>query len=359
MNLTLDAKLVTSELHFQKEMNTLFAGRFVNVGRVEELPVAGSFLVRSVAGDEILVTRSDDQLIRAFFNVCRHRGTALAQSAKGTAAKCQLACPYHAWTYDCSGRLLAAPGMKDVTGFQNDHWGLEAVSCEVWGGFIFVNIDRKAPDFHTYINEFSLKFANWRMDQLQSAAEIEYDIAANWKLILQNYSECLHCPSVHPALARLSPPTSGANDPPTPCYLGGKMSLNEGIQTMTFSGSTNRPNLSGLSQEQSRYVYYYILLPNMMISFHPDYVMTHRLEPLAHNRTRIVCQWLFERDTIAMKNFDPADAVGFWDLTNRQDWQMCELTQKGMSSRGYSPGPYSNREHLLFELDRVISEQQN
>ncbi|MFM8508772.1 MAG: SRPBCC family protein [Betaproteobacteria bacterium] len=91
--------------------------------------------------------------------------------------------------------------------------------------------------------DFPSKFANWQVHQLHSAAEIEYDVAANWKLILQNYSECLHCPSVHPALARLSPPTSGANDPPNSCYLGVKMSLNDGIQTMTFSGSSHRPNL--------------------------------------------------------------------------------------------------------------------
>jgi Rieske 2Fe-2S family protein len=91
-----------------------------------------------------------------------------------------------------------------------------------------------------------------------------------------------------------------------------------------------------------------------MISLHPDYVMTHRLEPISTNRTKIICQWLFEPSTIAAPGFDPSDAVGFWDLTNRQDWQMCELTQKGMESRGYTPGPYSRREHLLFDLDQVI-----
>ncbi|MFM7129563.1 MAG: aromatic ring-hydroxylating oxygenase subunit alpha [bacterium] len=357
MNLTLEAALVTSELHFEKEMNYFFTGRFVNVARDEELPNTGSFLVRKVAGDEILLTRGSDQSVKAFFNVCRHRGTALVQSAKGTAAKCQMACPYHAWTYDCSGKLLAAPGMKEVTGFQADDWGLTPVACKSWGGFVFVNTDRKAGPLANYLADFPSKFANWQVDQLHSAAEIEYDVAANWKLILQNYSECLHCPSVHPALARLSPPTSGANDPPNSCYLGGKMSLNDGIQTMTFSGSSHRPNLPALHSDQSRHVYYYILLPNLMVSFHPDYVMTHRLEPVAFNRTRIICQWLFQPSTIAMPGFDPADAVGFWDLTNRQDWQMCELTQKGMSSRGYSPGPYSHREHLLFELDKVMAAQ--
>lgn len=354
MNYTLQAPSVRCPAHFQNEMNRLFAGKFVNVARVEEVPVAGSFIVRNLAGDDILITRGSDDKIHAFYNICRHRGTALVQSSAGTAPRCQLSCPYHAWTYDCNGRLVAAPGMKDLEGFTTDEWGLIDIQCEIWAGFIFVNLDRKSAPLSESMGDFPEKFANWRMGELKSAAEIQYDVAANWKLILQNYSECLHCPSVHPALARLSPPTSGANDPPNECYLGGKMSLNDGIQTMTFTGQCSRQNLPGLNPEQSRHVYYYILLPNLMISLHPDYVMTHRLEPISTNRTKIICQWLFEPSTIAAPGFDPSDAVGFWDLTNRQDWQMCELTQKGMESRGYTPGPYSRREHLLFDLDQVI-----
>ena len=183
---------------------------------------------------------------------------------------------------------------------------------------------------------------------------VEYHVLANCKLIIQNYSECLHCPSVHPALARLSPPTSGENEPANLCYAGGRMSLNEGIASMTTSGSTNRPLISSLSESQKRHVYYYAWLPNLLLSLHPDYVMTHRIEPLTNNQTRIVCEWLFEKSTMASTGFQSEDAVAFWDMTNKQDWHVSELTQRGLSSRAYRPGPYSNREELLYDLDQIL-----
>ena len=132
------------------------------------------------------------------------------------------------------------------------------------------------------------------------------------------------------------------------------MSLNDGVTSMTVSGSTERPLIVTLDETQLRHVYYYALLPNLLLSLHPDYVMTHRLEPLAHDRTRIVCEWLFETNTISKPDFQTEDAVAFWDMTNKQDWHVSELTQKGLSSRGYRPGPYSNREHLLYDLDQIL-----
>ena len=249
---------------------------------------------------------------------------------------------------------MGAPGMKEVDGFREQDWGLRTIATDAWAGFIFVNLDRDPPPLADSLADMPTKFANWPMSEMQSAAVIEYDVQANWKLIIQNYSECLHCPSVHPALARLSPPTSGENDPPNPCYLGGRMSLNEGVVSMTVSGKTQRPLIASLDGTELRHVYYYAWLPNLLLSLHPDYVMTHRLEPLAHDRTRIVCEWLFEKNTISMPDFQTQDAVAFWDLTNKQDWHVSELTQRGLTSRGYRPGPYSNRELLLYDLDQLL-----
>lgn len=357
LRLTPEAAAFASDDRFHREMKAWFRQRWVCVGRCDELGWPGSFVTRRVAGNELLITRGRDGMIYAFFNSCRHRGTLLTEVARGQFPNCRISCPYHAWTFECDGSLVGAPGMKDVAGFDESEWGLKPVECAIWGGFAFVRIDSSISksNLTESLADFPAKFEAWPLTELKAGARVEYDIRANWKIILQNYSECLHCPSVHPALARLSPPTSGENDPANSCYVGGRMSLNDGVASMTPDGTSRRPPFKKLNETQSRHVYYYILLPNMLMSFHPDYVLTHRLEPVAANRTKMTCEWLFEPSTMALPDFDPRDAVDFWNLTNRQDWHMCELTQRGIESGGYQPGPYSHREHLLFELDRVLA----
>jgi len=357
MKRTPEAPAFVSPERFERDMTGWFRRRWLCVGRAEELAMPGDFVSRRIAGMSLLLMHARDGRIRAFFNSCRHRGTLLTESPRGHLTQCRIACPYHAWTFDCDGSLVGAPGMKEVDGFDEADWGLNPLDCETWGGFVFVRADRSVSNdsLMQSLADFPDKFAAWPLAELKTGARIEYDIRANWKLILQNYSECLHCPSVHPALARLSPPTSGENDPANNCYVGGRMSLNDGVTSMTADGTTRRPIFPKLNSVESRHVYYYILLPNMLMSFHPDYVLAHRLEPVSANRTKMTCEWLFEPATIARPDFDPRDAVQFWDLTNRQDWHMCELTQRGAESGGYEPGPYSNREHLLFELDQVLA----
>jgi Rieske 2Fe-2S family protein len=157
-------------------------------------------------------------------------------------------------------------------------------------------------------------------------------------------------------LAKVSHYLSGVNEPagPDATYLGGRMDLRDGIATMSMSGEARRANLPGLDAEACRHVGYYAVLPNLLLSLHPDYLMTHVLWPRAEGRTEIVCELHFHPDEMARPGFDPSDAVEFWDLTNRQDWHVSELTQLGLKSRAYSPGPYSDREELLHAFDRWI-----
>lgn len=186
------------------------------------------------------------------------------------------------------------------------------------------------------------------------AHRIEYDVATNWKLVVQNYNECLHCPTLHPALNKLSHYLSGENEPLRPTYMGGRMDLRPGVDTLTMDGKCSRQFLPGLSGDDVRRVYYYAIFPNMLLSLHPDYMMVHTLWPIAPDRTINICEWHFHPAELARPDFSPADAVEFWDVTNRQDWHVCELSQAGISSRAYTPGPYSNREDLLHAFDRFI-----
>ena len=172
--------------------------------------------------------------------------------------------------------------------------------------------------------------------------------------MIQNYNECLHCPNLHPALNRLSHYLSGENEPLQATYMGGRMDLRPGVDTLSMDGTCPRAFLPGLSADDRRRVYYYAIFPNMLLSLHPDYMLVHTLWPLAPDRTLNICEWHFHPDELARDGFDPADAVEFWDMTNRQDWHVCELSQAGIASRAYTPGPYSNREDLLFAFDRLI-----
>jgi Rieske 2Fe-2S family protein len=307
-----------------------------------------------VAGARLIVVRPTAAPgIRAFHNVCRHRGTQLCDRPSGRFGGV-IQCPYHAWSYDYDGRLVGAPHMDGSPGFHRDEFPLGAVHADVWEGFLFVSLASGDASLPAHLGALPDTFRPWRMGDLTRAHRVEYDVAANWKLLIQNYNECLHCPTLHPALNRLSHYLSGENEPLRPTYMGGRMDLGDGVETMSMDGSSPRAALPGLSEAERRRVYYYAVFPNFLIAPHPDYVLVHTLWPAGPDRTRIVCDWLVHPDERAKPGFDLSDATTFWDLTNRQDWRVCELAQAGISSPGYRPGPYSNREDLLYAFDRFI-----
>ncbi|HEY0876145.1 MAG TPA: aromatic ring-hydroxylating dioxygenase subunit alpha [Vicinamibacterales bacterium] len=351
---TLPAVYYTDERFFRREMDALFSRMWICAGRVEQVAAPGQYILREILGDSIIVTSNTAGEVRAFHNVCRHRGTRLCEAAEGNVGK-SIQCPYHAWTYDLDGRLIGAPHMDEVPHFDKGDYPLHRVHADVWDGHIFINLSGKTPPpLRAQLADLPSRFAPWRMQELRLGHRIVYDVKANWKLILQNYNECLHCPNLHPALNKLSHYLSGENDPLQPTYMGGRMDLRPGVDTLTMSGVCSRDPLPGLSADDTRRVYYYAIFPNMLLSLHPDYMMVHTLWPQAPNRTINVCEWHFHPSAMAREGFSPDDAVEFWDLTNRQDWHVCELSQAGISSRAYTPGPYSNREDLLYAFDQMI-----
>ena len=350
---TLPARYYTDPAIFARELDVFYRRRWVGVARLEELPDRGSWITRTIAGDNILVVRQQGDEVRAFYNLCRHRGTQLCDAEHGEFAG-SIRCPYHAWTYDYEGKLIGAPHMDGSPGFTRDEFPLNTVRAGVWDGFVFVSMAKSGPSLGDQLGGLPSKFRPWGMSDLRRAHQIVYDVAANWKLVVQNYNECLHCPTLHPALNKLSHYLSGENEQSFPNYVGGCMDLNEGVTTMSMDGTCPRPPLPGLSDDDRRHIYYYSVFPNFMIAPHPDYVLTHTLWPMAPNRTIVVCDWLVDAKEAAKPGFVLTDATSFWDMTNRQDWHVCELAQAGISSRGYQPGPYSNREDLLYAFDRFI-----
>jgi len=186
---------------------------------------------------------------------------------------------------------------------------------------------------------------------LRSAKRIEYDVQANWKLIFENYSECYHCAGVHPELSKISPSDSAENDLTDGPFLGGFMRI-ASDKSLTMSSKTCALPVGDFGNDDFRFVFYYSIFPNMLLSLHPDYVMVHQLEPQSPERTLILCDWFFHPNAFEREDFNPDDAIEFWDMINKQDWHVCELSQQGISSRAYEPGPYSARESIPAAWDR-------
>jgi Rieske 2Fe-2S family protein len=351
---TLPAKYYVDERRFAREMDALFRTMWVCAGRSVEIETAGQYVLRELAGESIIITRAASGRVHAFANVCRHRGTRLCTEPAGTFPG-SIQCPYHSWTYALDGRLIGAPHMDEVPHFCKEDYPLHALHADEWDGHLFINASAVAPaPLLAQLGDLPQKFRSWGMKGLRLGHRIVYDVKANWKLIIQNYNECLHCPNLHPALNKLSHYLSGENEPLQATYMGGRMDLRPGIATLSMDGTCPRELLPDLSHADRRRVYYYAIFPNMLLSLHPDYMMVHTLWPVAPDRTVNVCEWHFQRSEIERPGFDPSDAVEFWDMTNRQDWHVCELSQAGIASRSYTPGPYSNREDLLYAFDRMI-----
>jgi Rieske 2Fe-2S family protein len=194
------------------------------------------------------------------------------------------------------------------------------------------------------------------MHELRIERRIVYEVKANWKLIVLNYNECLHCPVLHPALNRLTDYLGADNDAASTEYIGGSMGFRDGAETMSIDGVRRRQYLPGLSERERRMVCYYAIYPNLLLSLHPDYMMTHMLWPRAVDRTEVVCEWHFHPDEMKRPDFQADDAIEFWDRTNREDWAVTELSQAGIASRAYTPGPYSRREALLHAFDLAAME---
>ncbi len=334
---------------FAAEVETLFLKMWVCVGHQSHLGSSGDYLMRELGDESVIVTRGADGSIRAFYNVCRHRGTRLLDDGAGTGLDC-IRCPYHSWAYGLDGSLIAAPLMDEVDGFDKADYGLTPVRCETWNGFVFVNFDPDAAALAECLADFP-DFSRFGMDRMGLGATHEYEVAANWKLVCENYGECYHCPTNHPQLNPVSHYRSGGDSFAGEYFCGGPMRLNDGCATMTMSGQTNREPIEGLEPDDLRLVQYFNIYPSFLLSIHPDYVLTHTIWPLASDRSIIRCEWLFAPEAMDRGDFDPSDAVDFWHLTNEQDWAICERAQKGVRSRAYRPGRYHGLEETIYFFD--------
>lgn len=342
------------------ELTYLFAGGWTCLGRVAELLPEANADTRAVTQRALMVGDASVLLVKSaagvkmFANVCRHRGHELLEH-DGSSHRASIMCPYHAWTYTLDGSLRQAPGFREVQAFEPAEHGLVELPVRVWQGWVFAHAlnpvgHPDVPDFERWLGASAGIVEPYGCERLVLADRHTYEIAANWKVVAENYHECYHCPLIHPELCELTPPDSGDNYDLPGAWIGGAMVLREGQQTMSMTGEPVAPPIPGVDPERVEYLH---LLPNLLISAHPDFVMTHRLVPLAPDRTWLECSWLVlpEEDG----SVSPATgAVDFWDLTNTQDWKACESVQRGLASPHFAPGPMAPDEDAVSQFVATI-----
>jgi Rieske 2Fe-2S family protein len=354
---TLPAEAYTSSDVFAWETERFFQGSWFCLGRSSELARTGDRRAVRIGSEGVLLVRGSDGALRGFFNTCRHRGHELLPCGGPVVNARSIRCPYHSWTYALDGSFKTAPNFVDGPDWQrrDPANGLLPARIEEWGGWAFVDCSGQAPPLAEHLGNVVGTVGPYEPERLEVAVTHEYVIEANWKLIAENYHECYHCSTIHPELCRVTPTDSGVAFEPTGLVMGGSMDLMEHAETMSLTGESRGVPFRGLDARGRRQVLYLQLFPNVLLSPHPDYVMTHRLEPLDHGRTRIECQWLFPPEARDHQDFDPSYAVEFWDITNRQDWTACEGVQRGAAGRGYRQGPLSPPEGNVWQFIAVVA----
>ena len=333
---------------FDWEQRAIFSG-WTCVGHASDLTAVGSQKAIGTGTNGVLLVRAEDDVVRAFANTCRHRGHELLTCGAETKRR-GIVCPYHAWSYKLDGSLRNAPGFNDVEGFEPAGFGLAELRLVNWHGWLFVDPSGQDVEFADHVAGLEDVVAPYRPEELTVVARHSYELATNWKVIAENYQECYHCSSIHPELSRISPPTSGENLELDGSWMGGWMSIVDGAETMSLTGKSGGVAIKGLSEHELRTVMYLVGFPNLLVSMHPDYVMTHLMTPLAADRTHVECAWAFPREVAGQPGFDPSYAVDFWDLTNRQDWAACESVQRGLTSPHARPGPLAPDEDGVYQF---------
>jgi Rieske 2Fe-2S family protein len=333
------------------ERERIFGRGWLCVGYAAQLAGAGDYLTVELAGESAIVVRGRDGAVRAFLNVCRHRGARLCSEPCGQLGGA-IRCRYHAWTYALDGRLIGVPNMPGE-GLDREAHGLVPVALAEWAGLLFLNFDEDADPagFPAFARDALLErfgevelFGRYRLDELRVARSIGYDVRANWKLVIENFMECYHCGPMHPELCDLLPGFRGG----AAYQQGHGTEFAEGVEGFTVSGKATRPPLPGINEDDRRRYYGLVLKPTILMSLLPDHAVIHRLWPEGPDATRITCDWLFHPETMALPGFDPEDTVALFDLVNRQDWEVCELAQAGARSRAFrNGGVYVPLEHHI------------
>ncbi|GAA2050406.1 aromatic ring-hydroxylating oxygenase subunit alpha [Williamsia deligens] len=357
---TLPGSAYTDPAVFARETDRIFGRRWMCAVRVADVPSTGRFATVEVGGESILAVRGRDGSLRAFLNACRHRGALICTDETG-AVRRNLQCPYHAWTYGLDGALVAAPNMTSLGDIDRTRHGLVPVTSREWLGYLWVCLADDPPSFEdTVIGAVTDRLGDatmidrWGVDDLALAHRETYEVAANWKLIVENFMECYHCATIHPELTAVLP--EFADGLAAQYYVGHGAEFATEVDGFTVDGSAGAAALPGLGSEVDRRYYAITVNPTVFVNLVPDHVIVHRMFPRAVDRTTVVCDWLYAPDVVA-DGTDVSAGVDLFHRVNVQDFDACERTQPGMSSRAYAAGGVLvPAEHHIAQFHQWVSD---
>ena len=353
---TLPGSAYSSWEVFAKEQEKIFEQMWFCAARGSDLAKPGDFKTLQVGRESLILSRNRKGQPRAFFNVCRHRGAKVCSEESGS-GKRSFQCPYHAWTYDLDGKLIAAPNLTKMPDVGREEYGLHKVHVREWLGYIWVCLADEPPSFEdTAMGAVRSRLGDiesidhYSVETLEIGKRITYDVKANWKLIVENFMECYHCATIHPELTEVLP--EFADGFAAQYFVGHGALFGEDVKGFTVDGSEGLDKIPGVTEDQDRRYYAVTIRPNVFVNLVPDHVIFHRMFPMAPDRTIVECDWLYLPEVVAA-GVDLEKSVRLFDLVNRQDFEACELCQSVTDSKKYAQGG------VLVPSEHHIAEFQN
>jgi phenylpropionate dioxygenase-like ring-hydroxylating dioxygenase large terminal subunit len=371
---TLIPDAYTSQSFFELEREQVFAQSWIPVALADEVPGPGDYLVVEVAGRSVIVCRNPDGALRAFHNVCRHRGSRLCDAGAGHVDRF-FKCPYHSWAYDLNGACLGTPlftadsevpedqrgifDMSEVKAFDKADYGLYPVRCAQWGFLVFVCLDSGAPELAAELGDLPTRLSGFRLGEWRLERRVEYEIAANWKLVAENFMEYYHLPWVHPSLVKVSPMDAHYRWQGTGMYIG---FCTTPIESNTDGGGwLGLPAIDGLSEDDAVSARFAWVYPNLALSVLPNHVFLLLARPVAPGRTLETAYLLTHPESRKQARESEVDALAaFWDEVNREDIAIVERVQDGLANPAYEGGRmcyrFEESVHRFqnMEIDRIL-----
>ncbi|MBD1203578.1 MAG: aromatic ring-hydroxylating dioxygenase subunit alpha [Rhodobacteraceae bacterium] len=344
-----------------REMATIFARHWIMAGRLSDF-APGTMRRVTVGHAPVIVARTAEGALSAYHNSCPHRGSELCLAEVEEIGRL-IRCPYHAFAFAAEdGHLVATGHARPTEDFDRDAHGLRPVAAQVWNGFLFLSLAKDPPPLHADVPLSTLD--NWPMDGLVTGHRWQAELACNWKTFWENYSECLHCPGIHPELCDMVPVygrgimgVTEAHDwqPGQPA----QPNLRPGAQTWTPDGTLCAPPFPGLSDAERAAGYTFVTLwPTAYVVAHADYVRSVRIEPIAPERTRLIVEWHFAPD--ALPGIDPAAVAAFAITVLEQDGAAAEMNQRGMRSPSFTAARLMPEEYEIHNFHRwILSEMED
>lgn len=342
---TLAAPLYFSPTTFEEEKKRIFSGTWQVVGHVRQAANPGDYFTFDLIGEPLLIVRGEDNVLRGFYNVCRHRA---GNPASGCGNRKLFRCGYHGWTYRLDGALLVTPEFDGVEDFDSSEFGLAPVLLEEWFNLVFVNLDPEARPLRESLGELPAQAERFDFREMKFSDRRTYDMNCNWKTYIDNYLEGYHVPSVHPSLNREI--DYSAYTVETHLQYVRQWSPIRGAQT----GDATPRRYQDAGQDLT--ADYFWIFPNWMLNCYPDNVSVNVILPLGPERTLAIFEWYLPEKNLGS---DAAKkALAFSDEIQTEDVGICEIVQKNLHSRSYHSGRYSAKQekgvHAFHQMYRDL-----